>query len=722
MAPPRIYRPSVFLRLRVRLENYAGDDNVNVAASSAPPEERVRQLDAQIATINGQLSAATNSLTTGGADIATVSALSTKLRGLRAERNAVASRAGSAGTAQTTKGTGQLGAFFDPATTNLARGEGDPYSISLYAVPVELNCEVNTFRACDTLSASLQFDDAPLVSEIIRAALVDVWIGTIRPEDFATYDRWRLDVGDTRTQRIVHRFCGYVDTWDTTHTDETALVQIQARSLEAVLLDAKINAKASAYLPRTDEKISVYVDRILEQLPAASSGGGDQLRSVWYGAKPEEEPTLKRELLLRTLETAKARSAAAGATANTEEQTAAPIESGSVDPAQGSDTSGSSLVMPPKAAGQEMSVWDLITQACELTGCVPVYDPSFPPFIDSKGRPQLTANWILLRPPQTITAATLDSYKLSGGPIDGFSRKFVLPGGKEVDSEIRFMVWGHNIKSMKTSRKLGRIRAPAIEVLCYNPDAAPDKRVMQYRFPPKTEINSLNAKGSGAISEVKTIVVRGIRDMKALQQIAVSTYHSIARQELSVAIETDDLASYIDPRTGEEHNASPDILKLTPGSPCRVTVAREVKDTSQGELVMSPLSEVFEMRQDELRRHLRTQQGRYKLLRSPDDKEADKIVDKITTALQAAKFHDLFYCRTVRHTYSVTDGWSAQIELVNYLQARANSNDAAAKEIEAERAPVSKYRSTASKSKAKAKAANVSTNEFFSRYVDGRKR
>lgn len=649
----RTYRPSAFMRIQIRLEDFTKGGEItdlanNIASEAIPYKAKVSALNGLIKSLQSQLASEQVSASGGSPD--TLSATSTRAQ-IHKLQDTVKSLKGA-----NTKPRAQ------PAD------KGDPFSVDLYTVPVDLQLEVNSFRIADTLKATFPFIDAPLISDIVRAALVEVWMGTISPEEFADPDNWRL-----KPDRAVIMFRGYIDEWESEHDGEDAKVQISARSLEAILMDAKINPMSNAYrVSGKGEPISKYIDRILGLLPATSGKfGGNQLKSKWYGADPTKEPQLSAKVLLRSLQTAASRNAAQGGQPDGPQVTTPNYDTGGTDPGQLEGVAPGDPRLPPKAPGQEMSVWDLFTQACELVGCMPYYDPSLRPPAEG----EQAGDYILLRPAQTVYQDVNDGYRVPGGPADDFNRQFYLPQGAAT-SEVRFMVWGHNIKNFKTSRKLGRVKVPAIRVQAYVPDAQPGKRSLVAQFPPESVLRAtrIGAKGEGATNEVKTVVVQGIRSQKELEQYAVHLYHAIGRQELSVKLETDDLASYIDPSSGLVHNDERDLLRLRSGAPCRVVVAREVRTPNAGAtLVISPLSEVFEKRGEQLLQLLINQNGRFRpdtFFTSSSVTDPFTAVKRIQASLGSAKLTDVFYCRGVSHKFNTDDGWGATIELVNYLTAR----------------------------------------------------
>jgi hypothetical protein len=684
MAEARLYRPAALLRFTLRFEDSSQVGDADTVSEIDPFPERSTQLDRSIDRLTTQVAAASADRAGGSPDGGTLASLKQQLRQITAARQRL--RAG------------------PPRAAAQTKEGGDESSVVVLVVPTDTSVENNGLTMANTASASFPWIDAPFYSYLTRGAGLDVLMGTIEPGQFATADAWVLP--STRAKLM---FRGFVDSWKTHHDDGDATVSIEARSFESVLMDARINPLAKVYRPQKEEPISTYVNRILEQFPQTSGRfGGDAFRARWVGAAAEE-PKLDRRLLIRSLQTAASRnqtlinqgSIGAGG------QPVAPDDAETnADPAAALGVAGSPT-MPPKAPGQEMSVWDLIVQACELAGCLPIYDPTLPviPAIGAVAAID-PANTLLLRPAQTIFEDVTGGVRIPGGPIDQFARQFSSPSdpSRTVQSEVRFMIWGHNITSLETNRKLGKIRAPAVEVVSYNPDAPPAQRRLSARYPNVTKIprgqkharqtsragnplraSAIGAKGEWQVDRVITKVVRGIRDLDQLQQIAVSLYHEIARQEVSVTIETDEMASYIDPlvlagRTGATavqsrvHNDDPDLLGLSAGTPCRVTVARQHRALSgaeQGALVLTPLSEVFERRSEELATFLRNQNARFRRTLN-DEARIKHVTDRLAVSMATAKMLDVFYVRSVTHRFAADDGYRATIELVNYAPVRSD--------------------------------------------------
>ena len=605
------------------------------------------------------------------------------------------------------------------------RSKGDDFSIEFATVPTSLEIEDKGFRFAATLSAEFPFVDLPLDPRIVRECRVEAWIGVIPAADFATHDKWRLSPVPSAT--TVLRFNGYIDLDEMTHSDAEGTVHIKARSFEAVLIDGKINSMASAYRIKGDkETITAYVNRILAQYPPTSGeAGGSAFRAYWYG-DPAVEGILDRKTLVRSLQTAKSRNAAAGSTGGNEPTPQAdqanPAEDahGVGDSAKG----GSPAVTPGAMKEDGISIWDLITQACELCGCIPMYRPTLPNplMVSTEGRIGAVdpANCLLLVPPEAFFDDIQHGTTIVGGARDGFQRTFTVQDSQQpIVSDVRFMVWGHNIKSMKLSRKFSRARPTAVEVRCNNPDASDTLRVLSSRFPPVhhknkkgkgTRHTKMTEKGHGKIDVVRTFIMKGVRTQLALDQAAVSLYHQLCRPELSVELDTDELSSYFDARASYQSNTlvssdnlDPDLFRLCPGTPVHVAVARK-QDT--GGLVISSLSEFYDRKGQHTEAMVRQAAARWGYQVSDD--KLDAAIAKIQKAYETAKLPEVFYCRTVRLKFSSeTDFFSMKIELVSYLDAM---NDPAQISAEAQELNDARKRHKLTKS-AKRLEAEAATTE-----------
>ncbi len=663
MAEARFYRPAWFLRLFVRLEDFGQVDDSDAQDGEKPYKNAQVKAAADQAVVEAQIAEQAAGRATG----------------------ASRSQAAMVGLSTLSKGLQRAAANLGKNSAAGPKGKGDEFSVSFVTVPTEMDIEDKGFRTANELTASFPFQDMPLDPRIMRECRVEAWIGTVTEADFATADKWHLKPEISKTSIL--RFNGYIDLPEMEHDDSSGVVHIKARSYESVLIDGKIAAQAKAYrIQGNREAITTYVNRILALYPPTSGDtGGDPFRAYWYAADPSKEPFLDRKTLSRSLQTAASRNAANGAVPGQEPPPVVDNPNEGADPSgQGDSAPGGSPGMPPKAVDADgMSIWDLITQACELCGCIPMYCPSLPAGPGSTvGKVQTInpANCLLITPPQAFLDDIDSALTIQGGARDGFSRDFTM-GGRKVHSDVRFMVWGHNIAKMKLARKLGKVRVSAVEVRSYNPDADSTLRVLSARYPTGPlhkrkgkKANKMHEKGGGKIDVIRTFVLKGIRDLGMLEQAAVSIYHQLTRNELTIELETDELASYIDPvasqQSGtlvENHNDNPDILRLCAGSPVHVTVANKSED--DGNLVISSLSEFYDTKANNIVELLTKQNDRWGSWRtdgSLDQAKIEETARKIQAAYRAAKLPDVYYCKSV-HLHFEGDNVSFHMELNNYM-------------------------------------------------------
>lgn len=647
-----VYYPTAVLRLTVRLDDFSNEDG-GTAQSEAEPAPNARA-ESQVTSEEARQGAA-EARALGDFD------LEDQATARKVQADAAAPSTGA-----------------DAAPPNDV--PKDDLSFEISVVPLELSVELNSFRIADKMQATFSLRDLPLHPNILRACLVEAYIGTARAEDFADPSRWIPSLLGTMTPM----FRGYVDEESMDVSESDLTVQFEARSLEARLMDEKIHPLTKERrIRRTDsfkdgnghvvsgEKITSFLKRLMSTIPEFSGALGDSIGvRIFPNFDPAQEPILSSSLFLRSIQTAQSRAQAGG------QVQAAPPETGDQPPAV--DPSVGTPVMP--APPGEMSVWDVITRACELVGLLPTYDPSIR-MTDADGTLVRGADNILLLSPQNLKETPSDGITIPGGPIDGFTRTISLAGaGSAVRTQVRFMVWGHNISKMKLARKFGRVKAPMVRVTCSDPDQKAGGRVLVAQFPKTPRGTNVAASGTGRgkagkghkpTMEVVTKVLFGIRDQAQLEQAAVAIYHSISRHEVTCEIETDEMSSYIDPTRPETHNENPDLLSLRPGTPCRVMVARRVVDPAVGTVGVDELSQLFDTRANPafLRKAL-IGGSAGAALSATGKQRLEAALAKIENAYQSARLTDWFYTRVVHHKFSASDGYSVSMELANFIEAR----------------------------------------------------
>lgn len=640
-----VYRPGVIVRLTIRLEDWSNDDGTQAQTEGAPAKTAAARAIATAADLEGQQNVRRAS---GEFDPAADAQVT------MAKKRAARAKAGK------TTGTGAAAPVTAPP---------DAHTIQLGVVPLDISVEHNGFRTADKVSMELSLGDLPLPPELVRSLLVEVFVGTVPADDFGDPLRWVPNILSNPPD-----FRGYAEQNNIEADYQTLKVSIEALSLEQRLMALKINPLTKdRAIARGGEPVTDYVRRLIGTIPEFNGSLGDAIGvRVFPNVAPDQVPRLDAKLFKRSLQSAASRTQAGG-----------PVQPG---PAPGIDPSQDPSVGQPTGVGfptpspavADVSVWDVVTRAAELAGLIPIYDPSIIARDLGGNVTMLGANNILLVPPQTIKETPQDGVTIPGGPIDGFSRDLTIGGTSTVHTQVRFLVWGSNIKSYKMSRKYGREKAPRVRVVAHNPDAPAGKRTLTSVFPTKLRGTSVSAVGSGQgaghppVEEEVVRVVREIRDQSQLDQIAVALYHAIGRREVTCTIETDELASYIDPTRPETHNENPDLLRLRPGTPCRVLVARRVADPASEGFEVNGLSELMDRRSNPAFLRKALMGGTNLIAPGQARKKLEEALARLEDAFQSSRLTDWFYCRTMAWQWSSSDGWSATIELANYVEARSS--------------------------------------------------
>lgn len=640
-----VYRPAVAVRLTIRLEDWGNADGAEAQSETKPAKRSIAKVITRAASLKALQSVRRAS---GEFDPAADAQVTI------AERKASRLKHGK------TQAT-------NAAVPNAAAV--DDHTIQLGIVPLSITCNLNGFRTADKVSLEVALADLPIQPDLVRSMLVEVFAGTVPVDDFSDPVRWVPDIFGSPPV-----FRGYVEDDESEASEGDLKVTINALSLEQRLMTLKINPfTKDRQISKGGEPVTDYIRRLISTIPEFNGQLGDAIGvRVFPNVAVDKVPRLDAKLFKRSLQTAASRTQAAG-----------PVQAGpppTVDPAQDPSVGQPMGVgfPTPSPAVADVSVWDVVTRAAELSGLIPIYDPSIVARDLNGAVIPLGANNILLVPPQTIKETPQDGITIPGGPTDGFSREIGVGGTSTIKTQVRFLVWGRNIKTYKMSRKYGREKAPRVRVVCHNPDAPAGKRTMTAVFPKTARATAvpatgdLGGQGSAPVEEEVVRVVREIRSQDQLEQIAVALYHTIGRREVTVTIETDELSSYIDPTRPETHNENPDLLRLRPGTPCRVLVARRVVDPASDGFEVNGLSELMDRRSNPafLRKALAS--GTKMIAAGDARSRLEQALERLENAYQSARMTDWFYTRNVEWRWDFTDGWAMTIELANYVEARNN--------------------------------------------------
>ena len=390
---------------------------------------------------------------------------------------------------------------------------------------------LNGFRTADKVEFEAALADLPIPPDIVRSMFVEVFMNTVAVDDFADPARWIQKVSQTPPM-----FRGYAEEEKLHASEDKLAISVSALSLEQRLMVLKINPfTKERRIAKGGEPVTSYIQRLISTIPEFNGTLGDAIGvSMFPNVDPSKVPILDAKLFKRSLQTAQSRAQGGG-----QVQGAPPP---GTDPAQDPSSGQPAGVGFPTPAPQvaDVSVWDIITRAAELAGTIPVYDPSITvQDVNGKILP-LGANNILLIPPQNIKETPQDGVTIPGGPTDGFSREISLGGTSTIRTQVRFLVWGANIKEQSMTRKYGREKAPRVRCIAHNPDAKAGNRILTSVFPTTTRGTSVLAVGSGG-RRGRRVTRRSRRRSSAssarartgrARPIAAALYHVIGRREV----------------------------------------------------------------------------------------------------------------------------------------------------------------------------------------------
>lgn len=398
-------------------------------------------------------------------------------------------------------------------------------------IPRSANVTRNGVRTADTASLELAFDDFPFDPRVVRALGVQIYLGTLSPEEFDAGVRGvrRGDRGpgadnaaqllsvipdtfldEQGNQRSNLRFSGFADEYRSSFSrDGAPVVNVEATDNTRLLIGQD-----------APPKLAISPDKPIDEAVAGYLANFPQLLGMSVEFRPAgDAPTLKKVLA-----------------------------KGTYRPDIGPPPAGGS--------GSKLSVWDYVTDACGSLGLlVRVEDTT-----------------IVIQRPRTLYATTGATR-----PDDPFQGR-VLPGGRRLFA--RTLVLGRNLLDCEFGRNFTRNVPQNVEVRCFSPKTA---KTLIARYPQKGSRVSQPLPGNA--SEQKWLVheVSGISDEPTLRAIAQGIYESQGRQELTANVTTRALASY------GGGNLDPDLLDVLAGDGLEIEIARETEGLNSTGIVEESL-------------------------------------------------------------------------------------------------------------------------------------
>jgi len=387
-------------------------------------------------------------------------------------------------------------------------------------VPISAQVELPGYRQAGKFSLELDWRELPIDPRLVRSAAVEVYMGTVSPENFSAgmagveQDGSRRSVlkttsagmrGTPRDDLMV--IAGVVDTWFVSHGETSSTVKIEGRDFRGIFLDSPVKPEVIAKI-NLDQPIDKVVAAILETHPQAARMEVKVSPEDWPNGAPAT--VLDSEGLTRVRRKANGEGTSAG---------------------NGGD--------------DKVAMWDMITKYCFLVGAIPYF----------RGRT------LVIRPAFSIfdqskpTFAPTDPVFVPTPRTDDLGREFAK----------RKMIYGRNIRELTFERKLSGTKVPVIKVVSFDTSSTSRglSKLLTAQWPPVNEkmarMSGVSPSGEVSQEDVKVISVHGIRDQNQLVGIARSLWEEISRQEIGGSCRTDTLASY------KGDNVDPDLLRLRPG-------------------------------------------------------------------------------------------------------------------------------------------------------------
>lgn len=408
-------------------------------------------------------------------------------------------------------------------------------SFVLNRVPLECTVELPGYRQAGNFSLTMDFGELPIDPRTVRAASVELHVGTISHERFARGILLPPRVGQSRESILDTRGSGFgsaettvltamIDKWAVEHSGDASMIKMSGRDLRGILLDTPVatNPQESTQMMdalKLDQPIDELVAQILSYHPFYH-----QAKFI-VGVHPSEwgrdgvPSPGDRKVIPRHKKGAKGQK---------------------TQPHMVSDVT-------------KMSFWDLIVQFCYYVGAIPL----------------VRGTEIIIRPVRRL-------YDQQNAGIDPTIETPFLGGAvREIDAETgrpiaplraRKLIYGRDIEKMEIERNYSGYARPRV-VRCISHDSSStergtDKTLVAW-WPPVPDKPAHKTKGSPGQDkpheEIIDIPVPGVRDPGRLQDIARSIYEEMGRGEIGGNIETKKLASF-----GGD-NTDPDLLRLRPG-------------------------------------------------------------------------------------------------------------------------------------------------------------
>ena len=450
--------------------------------------------------------------------------------------------------------------------------------------PISVSIEYNGLASADTASISIDFADAPIDPRLLRAAGVEITLGLVSAADFeAGMERGQRRPDRSLTSLVSRddggttaRFVGFIDDWEVEYSESGDSIKMTCRDMSAQIRDIRLlpGVSINMALP-LDEGVADLLNR------ASATTRGVTVRFVGEGSPPvpvAAAPQRRR-------------------------------------PRRGASNRRA------RRSGQEMSLWDHITDVVRAQGLIAM----------------MRDYELLIADPRTL-------YNVEG---------------------VRRMVYGRNLERLRFTRKLSGVKAPTMEVRCHDaergrtlwarfptPSGQPASGVLGVDNPPApARANNVPPSGSNPDETIRVMVVSGITDPGRLGLIARGIFEEIGRQEIEGVFETGDAWSY------DNTPDLPDLLTMRPGDAVTLLVAG-IEAGGEDVGADSSLARIQSMDRNRRINYMTT-------IGWPRD-----VAARFADLQEASGFQTTFRVRDVRLNWDHTSGFTTTCDFFNYIVIR----------------------------------------------------
>jgi hypothetical protein len=479
-------------------------------------------------------------------------------------------------------------------------------------MPKEATRNQNGVRTADTLNVTLRYIDMPISPLVVRAAWIELYLGTVTPEEYLRGIQGEMRtvnlkggrkilepmnlvpdtfVDDAGRVRSNLRFQGFVDKWENQFNEGEPVIRFECRDNTQLLIDIDAPSKL------TIDK-GIAIDRAIAQyLSHFPQLDGMTVEYRPGNVKETDIPVLKN------------------------------VYSKASFPPQ--------LGPPPSLANGQLSgltVWDFLTDVVSSLGHTIRID---------------NTNIIIER------VRTLIGTQTTGKGMQRPEDPFRSRNGRTY----RQFIYGRNIAELKSTRSFVRNVPTNIEVRSYDPVK---KSPVVARYPTNKAGSGVHTSipGDGGAEEKWLVwrVAPGITDKDTLRIIAQNIYEQLGRQELQIRLKTKNLASF------GGGNQDPDLLDMRPGDSFELLVNRggdaDVADAENSNTVTTIEKQLSTFRERNIE-FMKTRGF------------PDEFAKAYARAYTDIGFQTVFRTKTISTTWSAETGVSIDIEGVNYVEVRA---------------------------------------------------